>query len=112
MPWWGVQAAQATSVAPAAAAAAHASNPFVGSSPYLNPDYVSEVKAQASADGSSAEAKVGAYQTAIWMDHIGAIAGDSTHLGLKAQLDNAVTQAAGQLQPGHVRGGRLRPARP
>ncbi|HEY0499248.1 MAG TPA: glycoside hydrolase family 6 protein [Kutzneria sp.] len=60
---------------------------------------MSEVQAQASADGSSAEAKVGAYQTAIWMDHIGAIAGDSTHLGLKAHLDKAAAQAASSSSP-------------
>jgi cellulose 1,4-beta-cellobiosidase len=99
MPWWGVQAAQAAPASPAAAAAAHASNPFAGSTPYLNPDYVSEVQTQASADGNSAEAKVGTYQTAIWMDHIGAIAGDGGHLGLKAQLDKAETQAQGSSTP-------------
>src|SRR5579884_2011828 len=90
IPLVGIQSAQA---------AAHVANPFVGSSPYLNPNYVSEVQAQASADGSSAEAKVAGYQTAIWMDHIGAIAGDSTHLGLQAQLDNAVTQAQSSSSP-------------
>ena len=90
MPLMGMQAAQA---------ATHVSNPFAGSSPYLNPNYVSEVQSQASADGSSAEAKVASYQTAIWMDHIGAIAGDSTHLGLQAQLDNAVTQAQSSSSP-------------
>ena len=105
MPWWGVEAAQATPTAPAAkttpaataavaaAAAAHVSNPFSGSTPYLNPDYVSEVQAPASADGSYAEAKSRTYQTAIWMDHIAAIAGDSGPLGLKAQLDEAEAQA-------------------
>ena len=49
-----------------------------------------------SADGgNAAEAAVAKYQTGIWMDHIGAIAGDSTHLGLQAQLDNAETQIQG-----------------
>jgi cellulose 1,4-beta-cellobiosidase len=80
--------------APAAhAAVTHLANPFVGATPYLNPDYVNEVATQAGADGGTlgaAESKVAGYQTAIWMDHIGAIAGDSTHLGLQAQLDNAV----------------------
>ncbi|MEY9871606.1 cellulose 1,4-beta-cellobiosidase [Streptacidiphilus sp. MAP12-33] len=80
--------------APAAhAAATHLANPFVGATPYLNPDYVKEVSTQATADGGTlgtAENKVAGYQTAIWMDHIGAIAGDSTHLGLQAQLDDAV----------------------
>jgi cellulose 1,4-beta-cellobiosidase len=78
---------------------AHVSNPFAGANPYLNPNYVSEVQGQASADGSSAEAKVASYQTAIWMDHIGAIAGDSTHLGLQGQLDNAAAQAASSSTP-------------
>jgi cellulose 1,4-beta-cellobiosidase len=84
------------------AAATHVANPYVGSTPYLNPNYVAEVNAQATADGGAAgtaEAKVAGYQTAIWMDHIGAIAGDGTHLGLKAQLDAAETQAAGSSTP-------------
>ena len=100
MPWWGVQAAQARATpAATAAAATHVSNPFSGSTPYLNPDYVSEVQAQASADGSSAESKVGTYQTAIWMDHIGAITGDSTHSGLQAQLSKAETQSQSSSSP-------------
>ncbi|MBM9502988.1 glycoside hydrolase family 6 protein [Actinacidiphila acididurans] len=82
-----------------AAAATRVANPYSGATPYLNTDYVSEVQAQASADGSSAEAKVASYQTAIWMDHIGAIAGDSTHLGLQAQLDQAEAQAAASANP-------------
>ncbi|HEV2345753.1 MAG TPA: glycoside hydrolase family 6 protein, partial [Actinocrinis sp.] len=78
----------------------HVANPFLGVSYYLNPNYVAEVQAQASADGNKAsEAKVGTYQTAIWMDHIGAIAGDSTHTGLQAQFDNAATQAASSSLP-------------
>ncbi|WP_034091377.1 glycoside hydrolase family 6 protein [Streptacidiphilus albus] len=89
--------------APAAhAAIVHVANPYVGSTPYLNPDYVSEVDAQATADGGTtgaAEAKVAGYQTAIWMDHIGAIAGDSTHLGLQAQLNNAEAQSATSSTP-------------
>ncbi|QMU80431.1 glycoside hydrolase [Streptacidiphilus sp. PB12-B1b] len=96
--------ARATAVRAAAVhvAAVHVANPYVGSTPYLNPDYVSEVDAQAAVDGGAAgaaEAKVAGYQTAIWMDHIGAITGDSTHLGLKAQLDDAEAQAAKSTQP-------------
>jgi cellulose 1,4-beta-cellobiosidase len=83
----------------AAQAATHVSNPFAGSTAFLNPNYVSEVQAQAAADNSSAEAKVATYQTAIWMDHIGAIAGDSTHAGLQAQLDSAETQSQGSANP-------------
>src|SRR5438309_2018456 len=74
-------------------APARVADPFSGAAPYLNPNYVAEVKAQASADGSAAEGAVGNSQTAIWMDHIGAIAGDNGHMGLQAQLDNAASQA-------------------
>ncbi|WP_269664848.1 glycoside hydrolase family 6 protein [Streptacidiphilus rugosus] len=91
---WLVPVAAAQS---AHAAVTHLANPFVGATPYLNPDYVAEVNSQASADGGTlgtAEAKVSGYQTSIWMDHIGAIAGDSTHRGLQAQLDNAVASGA------------------
>src|ERR1051325_4199024 len=73
--------------------AARVPDPFSGAKPYLNPDYVAEVQAQAAADGSSAEAAVANYQTGIWMDKIAAIAGDSTHRALKAHLDAAAAQA-------------------
>jgi cellulose 1,4-beta-cellobiosidase len=85
-----------------AQAATHVANPFAGSVPYLNPNYVAEVQAQAAADGGTLgakEAAVASYPTAIWMDHIGAIAGDATHLGLQAQLDRAAAQAAGSPSP-------------
>ena len=94
VPVAGAQSAHAT--------ATHVANPYVGSTPYLNPDYVSEVKAQAAADGGTngaAEASVAGYQTAIWMDHIGAITGDSTHLSLQAQLNNAEAQSATSTEP-------------
>ncbi|HEY2241694.1 MAG TPA: glycoside hydrolase family 6 protein, partial [Streptosporangiaceae bacterium] len=74
-------------------------DPYNGSQPYLNPDYTAEVQAQASKDGSSTEAEVANYQTAIWMDHIGAIAGDSGRLGLAAQLNKAETQATSAGKP-------------
>jgi cellulose 1,4-beta-cellobiosidase len=69
----------------------HVADPFAGSKPYLNPDYVKNVQAQASADGSSAEAAVAKYQTAIWLDSIAAIAGGGStgRTGLQAQLTAA-----------------------
>jgi len=91
-----------TTAPTAHAAVTHVANPYVGATPYLNPDYVAEVKAQGAADGGSlgtAETKVADYQTAIWMDRIGAIAGDSTHRGLQAQLDGALAQAQGSSSP-------------
>ncbi|PYC67440.1 glycoside hydrolase [Streptomyces tateyamensis] len=85
----------------AQAATTHVANPYVGATPFLNPDYVAEVNAQAAQDGSngSIEAKVAANQTAIWLDRIGAIAGDATHRGLQAQLDAAEAQAATSTLP-------------
>lgn len=72
----------------------HVADPFTGSQPYLNPDYVREAQAQASADGSSAEAAVAKYQTAIWLDSIASIAGGGStgRTGLDAQLTKAAAQ--------------------
>jgi len=69
----------------------HVADPFTGAKPYLNPDYVSEVNAQATADGSSAEAAVAKYQTAIWLDTVAAIAGGGStgRTGLQQQLTSA-----------------------
>jgi cellulose 1,4-beta-cellobiosidase len=69
----------------------HVADPFAGSKPFLNQDYVKEVQAQAAADGSSAEAAVAKYQTAIWLDTISAIAGGGStgRTGLQAQLTAA-----------------------
>ncbi|HEY2449445.1 MAG TPA: glycoside hydrolase family 6 protein [Mycobacterium sp.] len=69
----------------------HVADPFAGSKPFLNQDYVKEVQAQATADGSSAEAAVAKYQTAIWLDTISAIAGGGStgRTGLQAQLTAA-----------------------
>jgi cellulose 1,4-beta-cellobiosidase len=75
-------------------------DPYSGAQPYLNPDYTAEVQAQAAKDGGSTkEAEVATYQTAIWMDHIGAIAGDGGRLGLQAQLDKAAAQATSSGKP-------------
>src|SRR5215471_1475862 len=83
----------------------HVSNPFVGATQYVNPDYAKEVQAlMATTTDPVLKAKmntVTTYPTGIWLDRIAAIAGDSAHggrLGLQEQLDNAVLkqQAAGQ----------------
>jgi cellulose 1,4-beta-cellobiosidase len=74
----------------------HVADPFTGGNPFVNPSYVSEVQAQAAADGNNAaEAAVAKYQTALWLDHIGAITGDSSHIGLSAYLNDAVAAASG-----------------
>jgi cellulase/cellobiase CelA1 len=85
--------------------AQHVSNPFVGATQYVNPDYTKEVQAlMATTTDPVLKAKmntVTTYPTGIWLDRIAAIAGDSAHggrLGLQEQLDNAALkqQSAGQ----------------
>jgi cellulose 1,4-beta-cellobiosidase len=73
----------------------HVADPFAGATPYLNPDYVNEVKAQANSDGSAAEGRVATYQTGIWLDTIAAIAGGGStgRTGLQAQMNGAVSLA-------------------
>jgi cellulose 1,4-beta-cellobiosidase len=63
-------------------------NPFVGAKWYVNQDWATKAKA----DGGTA---IAGYNTAVWMDRIGAIAPtDPTQMGLRAHLDAAVTQGA------------------
>lgn len=82
-----------------AVAQTHVSNPFVGATQYVNPDYATEVQsviAQTSDPNLAAQMKVVAtYPTAVWMDHIGAISGSSTRLSLTQHLNTALTQEQG-----------------
>jgi len=82
----------------------HVADPFTGTKPYLNPDYVSEVNAQASADGSAAETRVAQYQTAIWLDSIASITSGNTgsggHTSLMTQLTNAAAAEQEQFAAG------------
>jgi cellulose 1,4-beta-cellobiosidase len=77
--------------------AAHVADPFTGAKPYLNPDYVAEVKTQAAADGNpAAELAVASSQTAIWLDTIASIAGGTTATGTRTGLQQQLTNAAAQ----------------
>jgi cellulose 1,4-beta-cellobiosidase len=77
--------------------AAHVADPFTGAKPYLNPDYVAEVKTQAAADGNpAAELAVANNQTAIWLDTMAAIAGGTTATGTRTGLQQQLTDAAAQ----------------
>src|SRR5580704_16078493 len=77
--------------------AAHVTDPFTGAKPYLNPDYVAEVKTQAAADGNpAAELAVANNQTAIWLDTIASIAGGTTATGTRTGLQQQLTNAAAQ----------------
>ncbi|HLJ25834.1 MAG TPA: glycoside hydrolase family 6 protein [Candidatus Angelobacter sp.] len=77
----------------------HVSNPFVGATQYVNPDYAAEVQAviaQTTDQNLANQMKVVAtYPTAVWMDHIGAIAGGGGRLSLTQHLDTALTQEQG-----------------
>lgn len=85
----------------AANAATHVTNPFVGATQYASPDYAAEVAAQVAADQGSnptlaaAEAKIANQPTAVWLDKIAAITGDSVHHGLQFHLDQALAQQQG-----------------
>jgi cellulose 1,4-beta-cellobiosidase len=77
----------------------HVANPFAGATQYLNPDYTKEVQAviaQTSDPTLAAQMNtVTTYPTAIWLDRIAAIAGDSANggrLGLAEHLDRALAQ--------------------
>lgn len=67
-------------------------NPYQGVTGYVNPDW--KAKADAEAGGS----RVSSNPTAVWLDRIAAIAGNSTTMGLRAHLDAAVAQGAGYVQ--------------
>jgi cellulose 1,4-beta-cellobiosidase len=84
----------ATEAAACTSNCTHVADPFTGTTPYLNPDYVAEVKAQASSDGSTAEANVANFQTAIWLDTMASIAGGTTATGTRTGLMQQLTNAA------------------
>jgi cellulose 1,4-beta-cellobiosidase len=64
-------------------------NPYVGAKGYVDPEW----SAKAASDGGS---KIANQSTAVWLDRIAAINGVNGAMGLKAHLDAAVKQAAGQ----------------
>jgi len=86
-----------TATEAAASTGGHVADPFTGAKPYLNPDYVAEVKTQAAADGNpAAELAVSNFQTAIWLDTIASIAGGATATGTRTGLQQQLTDAAAQ----------------
>lgn len=68
-------------------------NPFVGATWYVNPKWRENVLKEP--DGSL----VANFSTAVWLDHIGAIAPtDGNAWGLAAHLDNAISQKANLIE--------------
>ena len=93
-----------SSPAPASGTAQHVANPFAGATLYVNPDYTKEVQslaAQTQATDATLAAQmttVGGYSTAVWLDHMGAIAGGSSNggrLGLAQHITTALSQQVG-----------------
>ncbi|MFZ1008865.1 MAG: glycoside hydrolase family 6 protein [Candidatus Sulfotelmatobacter sp.] len=89
--------------------AQHVTNPYAGASQYLNPDYTSEVNTAIAAQTAGSTlakqmAVVETYPTAVWLDHMGAIAGGSSNngrMGLQQHINAALAQqaASGSSQP-------------
>jgi cellulose 1,4-beta-cellobiosidase len=65
-------------------------NPYVGARVYNNPNW------RALANSVTGGSRVSAQPTGVWIDRIAAIAGTSTAFGVRAHLNEALTQAAGQ----------------
>jgi cellulose 1,4-beta-cellobiosidase len=92
----GTETAATTGTTPA-----HVVNPFTGSDWYVNPDYTSEVDAEAATQSGSLAQEmevVGNEPTGIWLDHIGAIYGgtaDNGRMSLQSELANAVADESG-----------------
>ncbi|MFC3574195.1 glycoside hydrolase family 6 protein [Streptomyces yaanensis] len=61
-------------------------NPYAGAKVYVNPEW--SAKAAAEPGGS----RVSNQPTGVWLDHIAAINGTSTSMGLRAHLDAALAQ--------------------
>jgi cellulose 1,4-beta-cellobiosidase len=65
---------------------AHVDNPYVGAKGYVNPEWAAE------ANSESGGSRVSNNSTGIWLDRIAAIAGANGAMGLRAHLDDALTQ--------------------
>jgi cellulase/cellobiase CelA1 len=93
-----------TIVAPGAfAQVTHVSNPYVGATVYVSPDYANEVNTAIAAETAGSTlanqmAVVKSYPTFVWLDRIAAIAGGSVNsgrLGLQGHIDAALAQQSG-----------------
>jgi cellulose 1,4-beta-cellobiosidase len=81
----------------------HVANPYAGATVYVSPDYTAEVNSAIAAQpaGSTLAAQmavVASYPTAVWMDHMAAIAGGSANngrLGLAGHIAAALAQQKG-----------------
>jgi cellulose 1,4-beta-cellobiosidase len=77
-------------------------NPYAGAQGFLNPNYVAEVQAAASATGGTLgaeEAQVAQFPTAVWLDSIAAVTGSNGNTSLLGYLQDAETQASHSSTP-------------
>jgi cellulose 1,4-beta-cellobiosidase len=78
-------------------------NPYVGATGYINPQWASEVKAGAATKSGTLarqEAEVANFSTAVWLDSKAAVTGSPPYtMSLINHLDAAETQAASSSQP-------------
>ncbi|MEU0094721.1 glycoside hydrolase family 6 protein [Kribbella sp. NPDC006257] len=85
-----------TTATTASAAEPHADNPYAGATQYVNPTWAASVEGAAtrvSDPALAAKMRVVKNQpTAVWIDRISAIAGNSAGPGLRSHLDNALLQ--------------------
>ncbi|GAA4457516.1 hypothetical protein GCM10023170_053900 [Phytohabitans houttuyneae] len=65
-------------------------NPYEGARVYVNPEWSAKALTEPGGD------RVAHQPTAIWLDSIAAVHGDTGAMGLAAHLDQAVVQAAGE----------------
>jgi cellulose 1,4-beta-cellobiosidase len=68
---------------------AHVDNPYAGAKGYVNPEWAAEANSE---PGGS---RVSNNSTAIWIDRIAAIDGANGAMGVRAHLDDALTQETG-----------------
>ena len=79
----------------------HVTNPFTGSTWYVNPNYTTEAATSAAGASGTLAAQmtlVGQQSTGVWLDHIGAIYGgtaNSNRMSLQQQLATAVSDESG-----------------
>lgn len=69
---------------------ARVDNPYEGADVYVNPEWSANAAAEPGGDAVAEE------PTAVWLDRIAAIEGDSDSMGLRDHLDEALSQANGQ----------------
>jgi cellulose 1,4-beta-cellobiosidase len=88
----GSAALAVTSTSHPASAATRLDNPYVGATPYVNPEWAANATSE---PGGSAIANQPTY---VWLDRMAAINGVNGSMGLRAHLDKALQEGANLVQ--------------